>query len=99
MTSAEAAYSRAMTAVSRVKLTSEFDGPSLKAALHRLSDLPWLIGEVLPLPKIRYSLLGYWDKPETACSECMEFAAIEIHLAVGYGGFGTRVWSGVWVRL
>lgn len=46
MTSAEAAYSRAMTAVSRVKLAGELDGPSLRAALTRLSDVPWLVGEV-----------------------------------------------------
>lgn len=46
ITAAEAAYSRAMTASSRVKLWSEFDGPSLRSALSRLSDVPWLLGEV-----------------------------------------------------
>jgi len=46
VTAAEATYSRAMTAVSRVKLVSEYDGPTLRTALTRFSDVPWLLGEV-----------------------------------------------------
>ena len=46
LSSAEAAYTRAMNAVSRVKLVGECDGPTLRAALARFSDIPWLIGEV-----------------------------------------------------
>ena len=37
-----------MNAVSRVKLVSECDGATLRAALSRFSDIPWLIGEVAP---------------------------------------------------
>ena len=48
ITAAEAAYSRSMTAVSRIKLASEYDGPSLRTALTRFSDVPWLLGEVGP---------------------------------------------------
>lgn len=46
ITAAEAAYSRSMTAVSRVKLWSDLDGPSIRPVLKRLSDIPWLLGEV-----------------------------------------------------
>lgn len=46
VTSAEAAYTRAMNAVSRVRLVSECDGPTLRAALTRFSDVPWMVGEV-----------------------------------------------------
>lgn len=41
---AEAAYSRAMSAVAKLSLSSEADGPSLRAAMARASDLPDLMG-------------------------------------------------------
>ncbi|KAI7845759.1 hypothetical protein COHA_000673 [Chlorella ohadii] len=41
---AEAAYSRAMSAVAKLSLSSEADGPSLRAAMARASDLPDMMG-------------------------------------------------------
>ena len=35
-----------MTAASKVPLTGDLDGPSLRAALGRLSDLPFMVGQV-----------------------------------------------------
>lgn len=41
---AEAAYSRAMSAVAKLSLSSEADGPSLRATMARASDLPDMMG-------------------------------------------------------
>lgn len=46
VTAAEASYTRALNAASRVKLISECDGPSLRTAALRFSDIPWLVAEV-----------------------------------------------------
>lgn len=41
---AEAAYARAMAAVSQLSLCSDADGPSLRAATSAASDLPRMLG-------------------------------------------------------
>ena len=41
---AETAYARAMSAVSKLSLCSEADGPSLRAAMQQFSDRPMMMG-------------------------------------------------------
>ncbi|KAL4448994.1 hypothetical protein ABPG77_007711 [Micractinium sp. CCAP 211/92] len=41
---AETAYARAMSAVAKLSLCSEADGPSLRAAMQQFSDLPMMMG-------------------------------------------------------
>ncbi|KAL4422671.1 hypothetical protein ABPG75_008868 [Micractinium tetrahymenae] len=41
---AESAYARAMSAVAKLSLCSEADGPSLRAAMEQFSDLPMMMG-------------------------------------------------------
>ena len=43
---AEAAYTRTLTAASKVKLVGDCDGASVRGALDGLSDLPFMIGQV-----------------------------------------------------
>lgn len=46
LASAETAYTRAMTAVSKVALVGDCDGATLRAALHGFSNLPFIVGQV-----------------------------------------------------
>lgn len=43
---AEAAYTRTLTAASKVKLVGDCDGASVRGALDGFSDLPFMIGQV-----------------------------------------------------
>ena len=43
---AEAAYTRALSAASKVRLVGGCDGASLHAALDGFSDLPFMVGQV-----------------------------------------------------
>ena len=50
MAASEAAYMRALRTVSHVNLAGDCDGPAMRAALQRFSDLPYILSEVgLPL--------------------------------------------------
>ena len=44
---AEAAYTRTLTAASKVKLVGDCDGASVRGALDGFSDLPFMIGQVI----------------------------------------------------
>ena len=55
---AEAAYSRAMSAVAKLSLSSEADGPSLRAAMARASDLPDLMGLAHSSVSVQETLLA-----------------------------------------
>lgn len=46
MTGAEAAYIKVMRAVSHVNLAGDCDGPAMRSALQRFSDLPYVLSEV-----------------------------------------------------
>ena len=43
---AEAAYTRTLTAASKVKLVGDCDGASVRGALDGFSDLPFMVGQV-----------------------------------------------------
>eukprot|EP00884_Botryococcus_braunii_P012143 jgi/Botrbrau1/2092/Bobra.0047s0050.1 len=45
LAAAEGAYTRAMTAVSKITLVGDCDGATLRAALHGFSDLPFVVGQ------------------------------------------------------
>lgn len=42
---AEAAYTRTLTAASKVKLVGDCDGASVRGALDGFSDLPFMVGQ------------------------------------------------------
>lgn len=44
---AEAAYTRTLTAASKVKLVGDCDGASVRGALDGFSDLPFMVGQVI----------------------------------------------------
>ncbi len=46
---AEAAYTRTLTAASKVKLVGDCDGASVRGALDGFSDLPFMIGQVIAI--------------------------------------------------
>ena len=48
---AEAAYTRTLTAASKVKLVGDCDGASVRGALDGFSDLPFMIGQVAHEPR------------------------------------------------
>lgn len=55
---AEAAYTRALSAASKVPLVGNCDGASLRAALDGFSDLPFMVGQVCdPLEQRRHMVL------------------------------------------
>jgi hypothetical protein len=47
---AEAAYTRTLTAASKVKLVGDCDGASVRGALDGFSDLPFMVGQASLLP-------------------------------------------------
>ena len=73
---AEAAYTRTLTAASRVKLVGDCDGASVRGALDGFSDLPFMVGQVsdeafLPQRRWTFSLmcgaLHHWPDQQAAC--------------------------------
>ena len=49
MAGAEVAYTKTMRTVSHVNLAGDCDGPAMRAALQRFSDLPYVLSEVTGL--------------------------------------------------
>lgn len=54
MAQAEAAYVRVMRTASHVNLSGDCDGPAMRAAMQRFSDLPYILSEVCCLPPARH---------------------------------------------
>ena len=76
---AEAAYTRALTAASRVALVGDCDGASLRGALSGFSDLPFMVAQVwdgLADRGLRYTSVPALGSDEKACRACRPVCCI-----------------------